>query len=177
MRTVSEWETRIYPKVLQGFSPRLRDDVTKYPNNKLPVFGGYYIHGPNGCGKTVLAAQMYIEARKESYLKRLPGTFLFVNTYDFFEQLKAAYDDPHMDSQAVLAQFSSAAYLVMDDLASTKFTDWSLSQLQIIINNRYEELLPTVFTSNFSLEELSDVVGGDRIPSRIQRMCKIIKMK
>lgn len=150
-----------------GYSPRV----------PMPDFGSYYIYGPVGSGKTVLAAQMFIEAKRRQYFERLPGQYLFVNSYDFFEDLKKSFDDPHMDGHAILAQFSNAEYLVLDDLGSVRFTEWSLSQLQILINNRYEMLLTTVITSNLDLGELANATGDDRIPSRIKRMCKTIRIK
>ncbi len=177
MRTNEQWEEKVLPKILQGLSPRLRRDLEQYPNPNPPTLGGYYIHGPNGSGKTILAGHIYIAAQRERYFKALPGSYRFINTYDFFEDLKRSFDNPEIDEHAVMARYSSDAFLVLDDLGATKFTEWSLSQIQILINNRYEMLLPTVFTSNFSLEELGEVLGDDRIPSRIKRMCKVIKLK
>ena len=73
-----------------------------------------------------------------------------------------------------MIKFTSAAQLYLDDLGDIKITDWGLSQLQVLINQRYEALLPIVITSNLSLEELTEVTGDGRISSRIGRMCKIM---
>jgi hypothetical protein len=43
----------------------------------------------------------------------------------------------------------------------------------IIINNRYENLKTTIFTSNSDLNALAHQLGDDRIPSRIVEMCQI----
>lgn len=179
MRTEKQWKEKLYPKILREFTPRLQDDLVKIPYKltDIPEFGGYYIHGGVNSGKTLLAAHMYIAACKRRYMEALPGAFLFINAYDFFLALKKSFDDPATDEHAVLAKYSSAAYLVLDDLGSTKFTEWSISQLQILVNNRYEQLLPTVYTSNLDLEELAEALGDDRIPSRMKRTCKILKKK
>ena len=124
-RTQEQWEKYNLPKVIAGFSPRLRRDLSMgySPRVPMPDFGSYYIYGPVGSGKTVLAAQMFIEAKRRQYFERLPGQYLFVNSYDFFEDLKKSFDDPHMDGHAILAQFSNAEYLVLDDLGSVRFTE------------------------------------------------------
>jgi len=177
MRTDQEWTKRIYSKVVLEFSPRLQKDLNDIPYKlkDIPKFGAYYIYGGVNSGKTLLAAHMYIQARKKQYLEILPGSYLFVNTYDFFEDLKQSFSVNELDEAAIMARYKTAAYLVLDDLGSTKFTDWNVSVLQILINHRYEQLLPTVFTSNLGVDELGVAMGDERIPSRIKRMCKILK--
>ena len=48
--------------------------------------------------------------------------------------------------------------------------------LHRIVDKRYREVLPTIVTSNSSLDELADRVG-DRIPSRLAETCDIIKLE
>lgn len=177
MRTEQEWKLRVYHKVLAEFSPRLQTDIKDIPYElaKIPAFGSYYIYGKASSGKTLLAAHMYIEARKKQFLEVLPGRFLFVNTYDFFDDLKATFHGDAEKEFDVRSKYAHATYLVLDDIGSTKFTEWNISMLQQLINYRYEQLLPTVFTSNLNLKELGTAMGDERIPSRIERMCEILK--
>ena len=177
MRTQEQWVQRNYPKFLQAFSPRLRRDITEYPMEKLPIFGSYYIYGPTSSGKSVMAAHMYLAAQKQKYFERLPGTYLFVNTYDFFSEIKSTYDDPEKDEAALLAKYSTVELLVLDDLGSTKFSEWASSILQILINNRYENLLHTIITCNLTVDDLAIALNDERTASRIRRMCKLIKVK
>jgi len=179
MRTNEEWEKRIHPKILLEFTPRLRKDLVDIPylRSNIPEYGSYYIHGPTGSGKTLKAAHMYIEAKKKRYFERLPGSYVFIPAHRFFDEIKQAFDNSAVNEHDVISKYSIAQYLVLDDLGASKSTDWSLSMLQVLINNRYEYLLTTVITSNFDLEGLAESLGDDRIPSRINRMCKIIKLK
>lgn len=171
------WEQVHYPRILSQFTPRLQKDIVEHPPKKTFDYGSYYIWGDVSSGKTTLAAHMYLEARKKFFYERLPGGMEFITVYDLLRHVRSAIDDPTRDADAALHTFAIRQYLVLDDFGSTRTTDWELSQLQILINIRYEQLLTTVITSNHSLEELSVVLGDVRIPSRIKRMCKVIKVR
>lgn len=177
MRNHETWNTRFLQRQLKTFSPRLQRDLRHYSGGKLPEYGSYYIWGKAGTGKTTQAAQMYLQAAKKFYLEALPGKCLFATVYDYFEDLKSCMNFDHIDESAVRAKYTTAEFLVLDDLGAEKVTEWGLSQLQILINERYEGLLTTVITSNVSLDKLAEVLGDDRIPSRIKRMCKTINVK
>jgi len=179
MRTEQEWIKRLHKKVIEEFSPRLQKDFKEidYDLGKVPAFGSYYIYGGVGSGKTLLAAHMYYQARKKQFLEVLPGKFIFAKTADIFQEIKSTFGKGSDIELEVLKKYCTATYLVMDDIGSTKFTDWQISMLQIIINYRYEELLTTVFTSNLNLDELGTAMDDERIPSRIRRMCEILKKK
>ena len=178
MRTEERW-TKIHAKILTGFSPRLQDDLRDIPYKlvDIPKFGSYYLFGKTRSGKTLKAAHMYIQARKKQYFERLPGKFLFISAHSFFQELKRSFTDPETDEYAIMAKYCIAEYLVLDDLGDVKFTDWNISQLQILINSRYEAKLPTVITSNLDLGQLAAAAGDDRISSRIDRMGKLIELK
>jgi DNA replication protein DnaC len=185
MRTEEQWEKHLLPKLRAKLTPRQLADVDEYPMEKLPdPWGGLYIYGPVNTGKSTMAIQMWLEAQKKQYFEKLPGHIRFVTAYAFFEDIRKSQfvvqsleDEPARDEFAAMAEYVSAALLFFDDLGATKFTEWQISQLQILVDQRYEMMLPTVFTSNLSLEELEDALGDKRTPSRIRRMCKLKKVK
>jgi len=65
--------------------------------------------------------------------------------------------------------------LFLDDLGAEKVTDWALETLFTLINDRYERMLPTVYTSNLDPRQLSENLG-DRIASRIVGSCVLINL-
>jgi len=178
MRTQAQWDNYTLPKLMKQFSPRLQRDLQNLdiilPKEDKSKPGSFYIHGETNTGKTTTAAKMFLEVCEQRYFNKLKGTYIWTTTYDFFEALKKEFDHPAEIENSTMIKFTSAAQLYLDDLGDIKITDWGLSQLQVLINQRYEALLPIVITSNLSLEELTEVTGDGRISSRIGRMCKIM---
>ena len=66
--------------------------------------------------------------------------------------------------------------LVLDDLGAQKTTEWVTERLFVIINARYDDLLPTIITSNIYLEELRQLPGWDRLVDRIVEMARAVRM-
>jgi DNA replication protein DnaC len=65
--------------------------------------------------------------------------------------------------------------IVFDDIGAEKVSDWTRERLYLIINKKYEDMIPMIFTSNCDLEILSARLG-DRISSRIMGMTELIKV-
>lgn len=63
----------------------------------------------------------------------------------------------------------------IDDIGSEKVTEWVEEIVYLLINVRYEQTAPMIFSSNLSLSELAEKIG-DRSASRIKEMCHIIKL-
>ena len=128
---------------------------------------GMYLWGPVGGGKTyaVYAIKGKLEAMGIS-----------VRVLSAPEMLDLIRDDmEHKDSHNLERLLSNRGVLVIDDLGAEKASEWVSETLFKIINKRYEEVLPTIVTSNLDLGELSERMG-DRIPSRIAEMCVVIKL-
>ena len=74
----------------------------------------------------------------------------------------------------------SAKVLVLDDLgtrANNERTDWVQDRIFALINYRYDEQLPVLVSTNYSLAELADRLGHERIVSRLIEMCRIVKIE
>lgn len=65
-----------------------------------------------------------------------------------------------------MQQLLSVDLLVLDDLGSERGSDWTLEKLLIIVDGRLNRLKPTVYTTNYNLNELEMRVGS-RLASRI----------
>jgi len=131
---------------------------------------GMYIHGGVGTGKTHIAYALLKEAEGR---KISCGLW---NTTEMFRQFRRDIkrsDDEKTDVEDVLLE--SRGLLVFDDIGAEKLSDWVSETFYLIINRRYEEMIPTIFTSNLDVATLAEKIG-DRTVSRIIEMCDIIKL-
>ena len=142
----------------------------------------YYICGPElGNGKTHLLCAML----KDRKLGRLTADkdCLFYPTEKLLQALredlnkpkqKFEYEDDVPD-KTLIARLEECAVLAIDDLGSERITDWTRVTLYMIINSRYNAMLPLYVTSNYNLKELADNFDP-RIASRLKQMCTTIKL-
>jgi DNA replication protein DnaC len=153
-------------------------DVSKELRDKFEqmrkIRKGLYIWGGVGTGKTHL-----IYALSQINIDDWKGLEVMIfNTTDMLRQIKSQFDQPagnyYDDLFAQILQFKGL--LILDDLGSEKLTEWVQETFYLIINKRYEEMLPMIFTSNFKISDLAGRLG-DRIVSRIVESCDIVELK
>lgn len=137
---------------------------------------GLYLYGEAGCGKTFLAAIIAQE------LIRQGKTVIFGDVPSLLEDLKATFDgNSHLEE--LMENLAAADMLILDDLGTEYPTEWAVSRLYLIINQRYNAGKPVIVTSNFTLSDVADRlnrpknapigVHGTRIASRFKQMCRI----
>jgi len=81
----------------------------------------------------------------------------------------------------VIRPVMEAELLVLDDLGAERLTDWVEETMSLIVNTRYNERRPTIFTSNY--EDIPDegemnsllVRVGFRLHSRLREMCEFLE--
>jgi len=75
----------------------------------------------------------------------------------------------------VLGRAAESPLLVLDDLGTSKPTDWVAEQIYMLLNSRLEREnpLPVIGTTNYTLEELEDRLGHDRSVSRLVGLCEV----
>ncbi len=132
---------------------------------------GLYLCGGVGVGKTHLAVAVLNELIKR---KRVPS--LFVTVPEFLDNLRGAYNDPGRNIDEWMDAVKNADFLVLDDLGAEKPNAWVRERLFVIVNHRYREVLPTVFTSNVGPKDLAEQLG-ERTASRIIAMCDWIALE
>lgn len=143
---------------------------------------GLFLHGEKGTGKTKLAA---IIANERA---RAGKAVLFASVPDLMADIRRSFKDG-TTSEAVQA-VKNTPFLVLDDLGAEKMTEWVGEQLFCIVNHRYNEMLPTVVTSNYNPTQIIrrmatvdrggnviDDTQGKRIMSRIYGMCERVEIK
>ncbi len=131
-----------------------------------------YLFGAVGSGKTVEAAILMLEwSRLQAVNGMSKQNCLFISVPAFLDEIKASFDDPIPSEYEIMKKYKTVDMLVLDDLGVQKVTDWSFQEIYALISYRYDNMLPTIFTSNLSLSELAEGLKDDRIPSRIEHMC------
>ena len=68
--------------------------------------------------------------------------------------IKKTFERGDISESAVLGIYKSADLLIIDDLGKEQCSDWSMSILYSILNDRYEDMKPTIITTNYSAEDL-----------------------
>lgn len=125
---------------------------------------GLFMSGPFGTGKTHLAAASIIKL----FDAKITGLNFGVTPKLLALTRKTFNSDDNYD---YIGQASKAGVLVLDDVGAEKISEWVREQLFLLINERYENQLPTIITTNASMSELEDRIGGASV-SRIWGMCK-----
>jgi DNA replication protein DnaC len=145
--------------------------VREYP----AIERGLLLMGPCGVGKTHLSAGI-IRGLVE---RGVPCLF-----YEFgalLKQIQDSYDARSQTSEMkVLASVYEAEVLVLDELGTSKPTDWVRDTMMQIINARYNDRKLTVCTTNYTderrgqaCETLEDRIGV-RLRSRLYEMCRTV---
>ncbi len=132
---------------------------------------GLYFCGGVGTGKTHLAVAVMNELIRR---KRIPS--LFVTVPELLDNLRGTYNDPGRNLDEWMDAVQNAEFLVLDDLGSERTTEWVRERIFVIVNHRYREALPTVFTSNIGPKDLAEQLG-ERTASRIIAMCDWIALE
>ena len=111
--------------------------------------GWLVLIGSSGCGKTHIAAAI------ANRCLELGTPALFVVMPDLLDHLRAAYrPDADVTYDELFEQVRNAPVLILDDLGTQSATPWAEEKLFQIINERFNERLPTVITTNTPLKKL-----------------------
>ena len=70
--------------------------------------------------------------------------------------IRDSYSDSEVSDKDYLNLYSSVDLLVIDDLGKEKPTEWVLEKLFLIVNNRYNNYLPIVITTNYNRNQLRE---------------------
>lgn len=132
--------------------------------------GSLLLAGTTGTGKT---HQAYGALRRIAQAGPTNFAAISVNAADMYGELRPS--GTIGDSEARLRQLRSVPLLHIDDLCAAKGSAWVEEVTYRLINSRYNDLLPTVITTNSPPAQLSEELG-DRIASRLAGMCRIVAM-
>ena len=87
---------------------------------------------------------------------------------DLLSEWKATYNGGGEDEDDVTRRYGDADLLVLDDMGKGAPTAWALERLFQIVNRRYDNLRPTVVTTQYDAPDLGRRLAemGDRETAR-----------
>lgn len=148
--------------------------------HEITIKNGYgiYLFGDKGTGKTHLTACM----ANDLMSKCVP--VLFTNLFEISKAVKSTFGRETVQTeQALIDKFSNVDVLFFDDLGTEIFTKnsndtWLQGLLFDLINKRYNCKKATIFSSNYSLNDLINKRGiAEKTVDRISEMTAGAVMK
>jgi DNA replication protein DnaC len=168
--------------------PRLGNETKNLRSEKMDAYveqlaeevwnsdgqGLYVWNNRTRTGKTVLAAMVFVALLKLATIYNTSKSAKFTSMLDVLEeeqQYKINRFDNHRYDIVPFEYYTTVKYLVLDDFGVEGIkNDVMYNFMYRLINHRYEHMLPTIFTSNCSLEDLTVKLDDARISSRLGRM-------
>lgn len=112
-----------------------------------PGTKGLYFYGPFGVGKS------YLMAAAAKNLSERGIASLMVYSPDLFREIKESLQDN--TTQQKIDAIKKVPVLILDDIGAESLSPWARDEvLGAILQYRVSESLPTLYTSNYSYDEL-----------------------
>lgn len=108
--------------------------------------------GKPGTGKTHLAAAIVRTMAQRGV------DCQFAHVYQVMSEVKATYDGPGSEKQ-VKQKYIKADFLAIDEIGVQKGSDFERNILFEIVNERHNDLKPTLLISNLGIQPLTEYLG------------------
>ncbi|KJU82863.1 IstB domain-containing protein ATP-binding protein [Candidatus Magnetobacterium bavaricum] len=174
--------------IVQTVLPNQGGSAPRFSQN----YGGLYIFGRPGSGKTYLAAAIV-----KAYLLMLRPYFrdcyseapiaptypIFTIASDMLLEIRKTFNNPELSRNDIYDKYCNSPLVVIDDFMADKVTQWSVQTMYTIINRRYINNMPLVIISNHGLGEVERCFNavseftGTSVVCRISEMGKVLILK
>ena len=164
-------ELRYYPNTMDD---KLGEPVRSYMGSLLAELRAYaeefdrsseslMLFGNAGLGKTHAALAIAGIVLEKDY------DVIYVSSPDFFSKLEALHfgADPGGEEETLLQTAAGADLLILDDLGTEFNSNFFLSTLYSLLNNRLGAHLPTIVTTNITDGALLEKLYTEKISSRL----------
>ena len=112
---------------------------------------GLVLHGGVGTGKTYAACAALLAIADRATVRFATGSRML-------REIRSSYKRPGEAEEDVVARYTGPRVLVIDDIGQEQATDWALSQLLSVIDERQAAMKPTIYTTQ---------TAGDGIVARL----------
>lgn len=157
-------------------------NYSKYAKEVLNKNIGLYVYGNNSSGKTHLLACLCNELVAQGY------SCFYTSVPRMLAEIQNSYsDDTAMGQAKLVTMLEGKAFVFIDDLGkeflgretnagAAKFAEKVLLE---VLNARYNNGRPTIFSSNYSIQELAEAFSLDAaIIERVNEMAtRVIKLE
>ena len=164
-------ELRYYPNTMDD---KLGEPVRSYMGSLLAELRAYaeefdrsseslMLFGNAGLGKTHAALAIAGIVLEKDF------DVIYVSSPDFFSKLEAMHfgADPGGEEETLLQTAAGADLLILDDLGTEFNSNFFLSTLYSLLNNRLGAHLPTIVTTNITDGALLEKLYTEKISSRL----------
>ena len=195
-RKIKELEDKKQEKLKQG--RRIWNDLKIPPRYKSKLMFEDYVVKNDGQKKNILAIKEYLSELHINDCNLIflgkPGTgkthlaFIIMSELALLMSIKSEFitllklirniketwkKDSEYTEDDVIKAYSKCDFLIIDEIGIQYSSPTELIYLTEIINNRYNEMLPTILIGNCTMSEMSGIVG-ERIVDRFREGGKVL---
>jgi len=124
--------------------------------------GWLILVGPSGCGKTHLACAI------ANHRLSLGQPAFYIGVADLLDHLRSAFSpSSEIAHDELFERVKNAPLLILDDLTMSATTPWAKGKLEQLLNYRFNVRLPTVITTDVTVENFDESLRGHLTDSEV----------
>lgn len=165
--TINQFRVDLYRDTLTATAARdaAAGFVANFDRFRASGKGLYLWSKTTGSGKTTLAARI-----GNALIQHNDTPVRFFRVAELFAAIKDTFggrSDAGLTEHKIVSDAQTVPVLILDDIGSQRDSEWTDRTLYTILNDRADNLRPTIFTSNFSPDDLP---AGERTRARIKAL-------